>query len=170
MTLVEMVVTVLLSSIMFYIVGHIVIAANTRWMHSNAKVQSDENMLYAKRRVEFMLRNASTEPFVADGSGISEHGSEVGEGDALRFNGDETISVEDGQLVHKRSGVLREVLLRNVSYSSLHVCWGHDPGESVNKWKHSYAMVTFNTEQATSNGDIITSSCSFIVKNRNSGN
>jgi type II secretory pathway pseudopilin PulG len=174
MTLVELLVTLLLSSIMFIILGHIVVAANAWWLTSVGKVQLEDDMRYAKRRIEVLLRNAFANnqggSISAVGSGHTHYGVECGDGQYLQFNGGDTIKLVNDQLIYFKAGIpaSQEVLLRNVIHANFHVMdAAPDPGSSRDNG--AFAWIELVSRKTLQRGTVIQSSSTVMVQNMNSG-
>lgn len=174
MTLVELLVTVLLSSIMFIIVGYIIVSANDWWSTNRERVQLEDDMRYAKRRIEILFRNATADgrgSLSAAGSGVTANDVEVGDGDYIQFNGNDTIKLIKGKLIYFKSTPPegQEVLLDNVVHANFHSMntGAGDPGS----WKDNgcFAWVDMVTRKTLPNGKVIQSSSTVIVQNMNSG-
>jgi hypothetical protein len=158
LTLIEMVVTLMLSSLFVLVISVIVISANDWWTRTGRNVMLEDDMRYAKRRISWLMRTADNSPFKITGN------------KSVTFNTDEEITVDKGRVIHidGKKGQ-QEIILTNVD--------AFDVSDDLyllgfNKDQKSVVMFSIAAStRATNNPDstLLTSSATFIVKNRNSG-
>jgi prepilin-type N-terminal cleavage/methylation domain-containing protein len=68
LTLIELLITIILSGILAFAVGMILISANTSWFKSAKDVAISDDMRYAQRKIGYMMRSATTDPIMVNGT------------------------------------------------------------------------------------------------------
>lgn len=168
-TLVEMLVAMLISSILFLTLGFIIVNANRRWVSAWTRVQAEDDLRYARTRIEYLLRNATSAPYEAIGASLTQYGAPVGYGSGIGFNSGDSIKPVNGKLVYVRSSGTQEVLLDHLSNAVFYTNVKGDPGSNQNVYEHCIAQLELVTERTAPTGEVVVSSCAFLVKNKNSG-
>lgn len=169
LTTIELVITLMLTSIFILLIGFIVVSANEWWIKASRNVTLQDNMRYARRRTSWLLSNATRDPLDVSG------------GKSLTFNGNEQIKLENTaggqkQLVYINSGGGKEIILTGVDDLDIYDAgWLKAKGYEIKPWnsnEKSVVMFSVSASMPSTNGPNsgrITSSAEWIIKNRNSG-